>query len=271
MCAAVCALRSHPWKDVVARWCRDLLRFQERPIGRRRSKCLPIWTWPAPIRSGGASNVLQLLIDGTLPEGVNHLRLGTAPLLGLYTSHGPRPVAGWDRDTVVAEAEVIEVKRHRPEALLALGHLDAPMDYLYPTTPGIELLRQSSDHTVIRFPQAAAARGPRSLPSRLPGDEPPHHVTLHPRRVPLTARRPASGPDPPQWIQQRLYFLPLPHGQRSLRPTLPPKPKPDAILDCSSPSWSCPPAAHSGQKASESVVVVDHLSLGPVSTAWYWR
>ena len=25
------------------------------------------------------------------------------------------------------------------------------MEYLYPITPGIELLRQSSDHTVVRF------------------------------------------------------------------------------------------------------------------------
>ncbi len=107
----------------------------------------------APLRivSGGASNVLELALDGTLPRGVNHLRLGTAPLLGLFTSHGPRPIDGWERDTCVAEAEVIEVKRDRPEALVALGHVDAPMDYLYPITPGIETVRQSSDHTVVRF------------------------------------------------------------------------------------------------------------------------
>lgn len=107
----------------------------------------------APLRvvSGGASNVLELVVDGTLPAGVNQLRLGTAPLLGLYTSHGPRPIDGWERDTCVLDAEVIEVKRARSEAILALGHVDAPMDYLYPTVPGIEILRQTSDHTVVRF------------------------------------------------------------------------------------------------------------------------
>jgi len=95
--------------------------------------------------------VLELVVDGTLPHDINHLRLGTAPLLGLYTSHGPRPIEGWERDTFVAEAEVIEVKRHRREAILALGYVDAPMEQLYPTTPGMRLLRQSSDHTVVGF------------------------------------------------------------------------------------------------------------------------
>jgi predicted amino acid racemase len=106
---------------------------------------------PLRVLSGGASNVLELVLDHRLPEPVNHLRLGTAPLLGLFTSHGPRPIEGWERDTFLLEAEVIEVKKTRPEALLALGHADAPMEYLYPTDPGIELVRASSDHMVIRF------------------------------------------------------------------------------------------------------------------------
>lgn len=105
----------------------------------------------AGVVSGGASNVLELVLDGTLPPGVNHIRLGTAPLLGLFTSHGPRVIEGWERESFIAEAEVIEVKRDRPEALLAMGHVDAPMDYLFPVTPGVEILRQSSDHTVVRF------------------------------------------------------------------------------------------------------------------------
>ncbi len=108
---------------------------------------------PAGIVSGGASNVLELVIDGSLPKAVNHLRLGTAPLLGLFSSHGPRPIDGWARDTVVAEAEIIEVKRPRNEAIASLGHLDAPMAFLFPEAPAIELLRQSNDHTVLRTTQ----------------------------------------------------------------------------------------------------------------------
>jgi predicted amino acid racemase len=111
---------------------------------------------PLRVVSGGASNVLELALDNTLPRGINHLRLGTAPLLGLFTSHGPRPIEGWERDTFIAEAEVLEVKRDRAEALLALGHVDAPMDSLYPATPGVELLRQSSDQTVVRFTERLA-------------------------------------------------------------------------------------------------------------------
>lgn len=110
-----------------------------------------------PQRSGGASNVFhRLLIDGELPSGINHLRLGTAPLLGISTSHGPRVIEGWDRDTFLLEAEVIEVKSGRPEAILALGHLEAPSEYLYPKDPGVVVLRSSSDHTVVDFEKASA-------------------------------------------------------------------------------------------------------------------
>jgi ornithine racemase len=109
-----------------------------------------------PWRSGGASNVLHtFLLDGSLPPAINHLRIGTAPLLGISTSHGPREIEGWDRDGFLLAAEVIEVKRDRREALLALGQLDAPSEYLYPTEPGIEVLRSSSDHTVVRFERAS--------------------------------------------------------------------------------------------------------------------
>lgn len=105
-----------------------------------------------PMGSGGASNVFHLLLrEGELPSGINHLRIGTAPLLGISTSHGPRVIEGWERDTFLLEAEVIEMKSSRPEALLALGQLDAPAEYLYPKDPGIVILRSSSDHTVVDF------------------------------------------------------------------------------------------------------------------------
>lgn len=104
-----------------------------------------------PTVSGGASNVLELLMNDACPREVNQLRMGTAPLLGIFTSHGPRPIEGWDRDTFHLEAEVIEVKKDRAEALLALGHLDAPMEFLYPRDPGIELERCSSDLLIVRF------------------------------------------------------------------------------------------------------------------------
>jgi ornithine racemase len=114
-----------------------------------------------PLVSGGASNVLHaLLVGGELPSAINHLRVGTAPLLGISTSHGPRVIEGWDRDAFLLEAEVIEVKRHRSEALLSLGHLEAPSEYLYPTEPGLVVLRSSSDHTVVAFEETSRFLAP---------------------------------------------------------------------------------------------------------------
>jgi predicted amino acid racemase len=105
--------------------------------------------------SGGASNVLDAaILKGRLPRAINHLRIGTAPLLGISTSHGPKVLEGWDRDAFLLEAEIIEVKRGRRQALLSLGHLDAPYEYLYPKAAGVVLLDASSDHTLVDFSSA---------------------------------------------------------------------------------------------------------------------
>jgi predicted amino acid racemase len=107
--------------------------------------------------SAGASNVFRSsVLEGGLPAGMNHLRAGTAPLLGISSSHGPRVLEGFFRDTFLLEAVVIETKRTRREAILALGTVDAPMEYLFPVPPGIELLRASSDHMVIDFSRASS-------------------------------------------------------------------------------------------------------------------
>jgi predicted amino acid racemase len=106
--------------------------------------------------SAGASNVLaSSVLEGELPPGMNHLRCGTAPLLGISSSHGPRVIPGFDRATFLLEALVIETKKSKREAILALGSVDAPMEHLHPTEPGIALLRSSSDHTVLDFTRAS--------------------------------------------------------------------------------------------------------------------
>ena len=112
---------------------------------------------PVGLLSGGSSNVLHgSVLAGRLPDGINHLRVGTAPLLGISTSYGPRVIEGWDRNTFLLEAEVIEAKRRRPEALLSLGHFEAPAEYLYPVDPGLVVARASSDHTLVDFGRAAS-------------------------------------------------------------------------------------------------------------------
>ncbi len=158
--ALACAERArhHPALDLAGLGIYVDFRSDD-PFVRQKSREFADLVSSAPfeirIRSGGASNVFHtFLLDGELPAPINHLRIGTAPLLGISTSHGPRVIDGWDRDTFLLEAEVIEVKRARPEAILALGHLEAPPEYLYPTTPGIVILRSSSDHTVVEFDEA---------------------------------------------------------------------------------------------------------------------
>jgi len=115
----------------------------EALMQRHRSRGLRI--------SGGASNVFhQCTIDGTPPVGVNHLRLGTAPLLGLGTSHGPAPIDGWDRDTFVLTAPVIETKSDGERCLVALGTLDAPCESLFPVDASVRIDKASSDHLMLR-------------------------------------------------------------------------------------------------------------------------
>jgi len=62
--------------------------------------------------SGGSSNVFRsLVLEGESVPGMNQLRIGTAILLGLSASIGPRRIQGFHHDTFLLEAELIEVKR----------------------------------------------------------------------------------------------------------------------------------------------------------------
>ena len=64
---------------------------------------------PIPIISGGNSTSLQLLLDGTLPQGINHLRLGESVMCGMipgtYT-----PIDGCYQDVFRLDATIAECK-----------------------------------------------------------------------------------------------------------------------------------------------------------------
>lgn len=113
----------------------------------------------APLVSGGSTNVFGVLtVTGRHIEGINQLRLGTAMLLGIYSSVGPRPIAGFRQDTFLFRAELIEVKqRKRHLGILPFGHLDAVPECLYPVTPGIRVLHASCDHTIVDLTDAPEA------------------------------------------------------------------------------------------------------------------
>lgn len=104
-----------------------------------------------PVISGGSTSILrtQILAGRETPD-VNNVRLGTAILLGIASSVGPQPIAGFYQDTFVLEAELIEVKRSdRLIGLLAMGSIDAHPAHLFPETPGVAVIDAASDHTIV--------------------------------------------------------------------------------------------------------------------------
>ena len=103
------------------------------------------------IVSGGSTNVFHsLTLEGKSIAGVNQLRIGTAILLGISSSIGPRHIEGFYHDTFVLDAELIEVKkRDRLLGILSLGQLDTEPEYLFPISPGVTVIGSSSDHTIV--------------------------------------------------------------------------------------------------------------------------
>jgi len=104
-----------------------------------------------PVISGGSTNVFgNFALENKSVKGVNQLRIGTAILLGISSSIGPRRIQGFHHDTFVLKAELIEIKkRDRLIGMLSLGQLDAAQEFLFPLAPGVTIVRASSDHTLV--------------------------------------------------------------------------------------------------------------------------
>lgn len=100
-----------------------------------------------PVLSGGNSSLLDQVFGSGLPEGINQLRIGEAILLGHETLNYST-LEGAHRDCFTLEAEIIEVKENPRKAIVALGLQDADAANLKPA-PGMEIVGQSSDHTVL--------------------------------------------------------------------------------------------------------------------------
>ena len=117
--------------------------------------------------SGGSSSAVKMLEEGTLPAGINHLRIGEAILLGNIVCYDV-PFEGARTDAFSLEAEIIEVKEkpsqpwgeraghpersgppHSPSlrkrALIAVGKQDVSSKYLAPEDPAIEIVGDTSD------------------------------------------------------------------------------------------------------------------------------
>ena len=127
--------------------------------------------------SGGASTSVHMVLDGTLPARVNHLRIGEFALLGGIYGCYPDFLR---RDVFTLRMEVVECKPKpsypvgeltvdafgktreytdrgiRRRALCAAGRVDYgdPFD-LTPRLAGVEILGASSDHTILDVEDAA--------------------------------------------------------------------------------------------------------------------
>jgi len=130
-----------------------------------------------PMISAGSSAVLPMLLEGRVPEPINHFRIGEAVFLGSDLISGGT-LKGLRDDAFILEAEIVEVKekslamqtdssgistfepisteefapgQRGYRALLAVGQLDADIKALTPISPNVQLAGASSDVTVVNL------------------------------------------------------------------------------------------------------------------------
>ena len=129
------------------------------------------------IVSGGSTSSLALLVDQSIPEGINQLRIGEGILLGhsdIFTN-----LKETFQDSFILTAEIIELKQKettprgsmvrdsfgeipkfkargiRKRAILAIGKQDVYPEHLVPLDKNITILAASSDHLVIDVTDSA--------------------------------------------------------------------------------------------------------------------
>ncbi|MEG3065547.1 alanine/ornithine racemase family PLP-dependent enzyme [Acetomicrobium sp.] len=130
------------------------------------------------IYSGGGTSSLALVEKGIMPLGINQLRVGEAILLGSDVT-GRRSIPYLHRDTMVLEAEVIELGRKpsvpigavgadafgnvptfvdkgvRLRGILAIGKQDVRLEGISPLQEGVYVLGASSDHIILDLEELA--------------------------------------------------------------------------------------------------------------------
>lgn len=127
--------------------------------------------------SGGNSSTIPMLMNHTLPKGINNLRIGEAIMLGRETAYG-KQIPGTYPDAFVLESELIESKT-KPSypigtigmnsfgeipkiddlgpmrrGILAIGKQDAAIENLFPIDENVKIIGGSSDHLLVNLTQA---------------------------------------------------------------------------------------------------------------------
>lgn len=149
----------------------NLARIIEDKIGRELE-----------IVSGGATSTLPLVLEGSCPEGINHLRIGEAILVARDLDEIWKvDIPGIRKDNYIIQAQVIELKEkyshpvgkifvdafgktpsfedrgRRKRALVALGKRDVgDLDGLTPLIDGVEVMGGSSDHGILDVEDAVS-------------------------------------------------------------------------------------------------------------------
>ena len=124
------------------------------------------------VLSAGGTCALKLLEEGTMPAGINQLRMGEAVLFGEDTT-GSRFLEGLHPDAFRFRAQVVELRRKpsvpigelgrdgkgdtpeypdrgvRLRAICAAGKQDVAWAALTPMLPGAEMIGASSDHLIV--------------------------------------------------------------------------------------------------------------------------
>ncbi len=137
--------------------------------------------------SGGNCSSYHLVEKGLLPKEINHLRIGGQHIFGIeYVEgrylegyvHSTKDINQYVSDAYILKSEIIEL-RHKPtvprgelgvdsfmktksfidrgvrkQAILSFGLQEVPYENIQPTKEGIQVLGQTSNHTIIDIEDA---------------------------------------------------------------------------------------------------------------------
>lgn len=130
-----------------------------------------------PLISAGSSASLPLLLEGSVPKGINHFRIGESLFLGTDLIHGGT-LPGFRNDVVLLHTEIAELKEKSLQtptdtssiapfagvqsndappgqrgyrALVGVGRLDTDISGLTLVNPEYEIAGASSDITVVNL------------------------------------------------------------------------------------------------------------------------